>query len=115
MKDYEELVKEYGLEYLADNCPDDYPIDMDEFNNYFNDPLRAVESAFCGGRYGWENDSFNPNDEYFHFDGYGNPESFPDYVLDDYVNDHIGETDFLAWGEEHYPEDFEDDEDEEDE
>ena len=46
----------------------------------------AIEAAFYGGRFGYPQDSFNPNDEYFSFNGYGNLMSIPEYCLQDYFN-----------------------------
>ena len=124
-----------------DNCIgcldyDDRYEDMDFINEvYSNDPLEALTRAFYGGdadskiidKWGEEHKgSFNPNRNYFYFNGYGNLMStdYKDYsnYLDDWVikemYDHRDEIDslpdkvdklFQAW------EDNSDDIDEEDE
>ena len=71
--------------------------------------MEAVTRTFYGGRYGFERDSFNPNDNWFRVNAYGNGESIP--YLDDYLKDMIDEESFYDWCvEQGY---FESDEDEE--
>lgn len=66
---------------------DDEVFYTDDLNEVFGqDAEKAIRAAFYGGRYGFSQDPFNPNDEYFSFDGYGNLESIPDYCLQDYFN-----------------------------
>lgn len=66
---------------------DDEVYDMDDMEEIFpGGPWGAIRSAFYGGRYGFQQDPFNPNDEYFTFNGYGNLVSIPDYCLQDYFN-----------------------------
>ena len=50
--------------------PDDHIFSMDDFNDIFSgyDPIDIVCRVFYG--------NFNPNDDYFQFNGYGNLESF---------------------------------------
>ena len=107
-------IEDYGFEYLSEHDPDLEPYDMGEFNeltNYGDDPLEAITRAFYGGRYGFKNDSFNPNDEYFAYNGYGNLISIKDYDINDYLKEHIDESYFYDWCvEQGY---FESDEDEE--
>lgn len=106
--DFEDMLNDYGMEYLQENDSDDEPIDMDSFDEYLDSPWKAVRSAFYGGRYGFKNDSFNPTDDYFRFNAYGNVESIP--YLDDYLKDMIDEESFYDWCvEQGY---FESDEDE---
>ena len=114
--DFDEMIEDYGFEYLSEHNPDAEPYSMDEFNeltSYQDDPLEAITRAFYGGRYGFKNDSFNPNDEYFAYDGYANLISIKDYDINDYLKDHIDESYFYEWCvDEGY---FESDEDEDDE
>jgi hypothetical protein len=107
--DFEDMLDDYGMEYLQENDSDNEPIDMDSFNEYLDSPWEAVRSAFYGGRFGFDRDSFNPNDDYFRFNGYGNVESIP--YLDDYLKDMIDEESFYDWCvEQGYFESDEDDE-----
>ena len=61
---------------------------MDELSGAFgHDVKEAIMAAFYGGRYGFSQDPFSPNDEYFSFDGYGNLESIPNkHYLQDYFD-----------------------------
>jgi hypothetical protein len=98
--DFDEMVNDYGFEYLSEHNPDVEPYSMDEFNeltSYRDDPLEAITRAFYGGRYGFKNDSFNPNDEYFAYDGYGNLISIKDYDINEYLKDYIDESYFYDW------------------
>ena len=98
--DFNDMLEENGIEYLQENYPDAEPYPMDEFNeltNYRNDPLEAITRAFFGGRYGFKNDSFNPNDDYFAYNGYGNLISIKDYDFIDYLKDYINEEEFYDW------------------
>ena len=82
---------------------------MDMLGEVWDDPLEAVTRTFYGGRHGFNNDSFNPNDSYFRLNGYGNGESIP--YLDDYLKDMIDEESFYNWCiDEGYFESDEDDE-----
>ena len=71
------------------NYPDGYIYRMDDFNEHFTEPWEAVRSAFYGERHGFTGDSFNPNDEWFTHNGYGNLVSIP-YPLD-YLEDMLEE------------------------
>lgn len=112
--DFDEMIEDYGFEYLSEKDPDSEPYSMDEFNeltSYADDPLEAITRAFYGGRYGFKNDSFNPNDEYFAYNGYGNLISINDYDINDYLKEHIDESYFYDWCvEQGYFESEEDDE-----
>ena len=46
----------------------------------------AIEAAFYGGRFGYPQDSFNPNDKFFAFNGYGILISIPEHYLQDYID-----------------------------
>ena len=107
--DFEDMVNDYGMEYLQENDSDNEPLEMDMLGEIWNDPLEAVTRTFYGGRYGFDRDSFNPNDDYFRVNAYGNGESIP--YLDDYLKDIIDEESFYDWCvEQGYFESDEDDE-----
>lgn len=107
--DFEDMLDDYGMEYLQENDSDNEPLEMDMLGEIWNDPLEAVTRTFHGGRYGFDRDSFNPNDSYFRVNAYGNGESIP--YLDDYLKDVIDEESFYDWCvEQGYFESDEDDE-----
>lgn len=107
--DFEDMLNDYGMEYLQENDSDNEPFEMDMLGDIWNDPLEAVTRTFYGGRYGFDRDSFNPNDSYFRVNGYGNAESIP--YLEDYLKDIIDEESFYDWCvEQGYFESDEDDE-----
>ena len=107
--DFEDMLNDYGMEYLQENDSDKAPFEMDMLGEVWDDPLEAVTRTFYGGRHGFNNDSFNPNDSYFRVNGYGNAESIP--YLDDYLKDMIDEESFYNWCiDEGYFESDEDDE-----
>lgn len=107
--DFEDMLDDYGMEYLQENDSDNEPLEMDMLGEIWNDPLEAVTRTFYGGRHGFNNDSFNPNDDYFRVNAYGNGESIP--YLEDYLKDMIDEESFYDWCvEQGYFESDEDDE-----
>lgn len=107
--DFEDMLDDYGMEYLQENDSDNEPLEMDMLGEIWDDPLEAVTRTFYGGRYGFDRDSFNPNDSYFRVNAYGNGESIP--YLDDYLKDIIDEESFYDWCiEQGYFESDEDDE-----
>lgn len=107
--DFEDMLNDYGMEYLQENDSDYEPFEMDMLGEIWNDPLEAVTRTFYGGRHGFNNDSFNPNDDYFRVNAYGNGESIP--YLEDYLKDMIDEESFYDWCvEQGYFESDEDDE-----
>jgi hypothetical protein len=59
---------------------------MDDLGELFADAWDAIRAAYYGGRYGFSQDQFNPNDYYFIFDGYANLVSIPAYYVQDYIN-----------------------------
>ena len=107
--DFEDMLDDYGMEYLQENDSDNEPLEMDMLGEIWNDPLEAITRTFYGGRYGFDRDSFNPNDSYFIVNGYGNAVSIP--YLEDYLKDMIDEESFYDWCvEQGYFESDEDDE-----
>ena len=107
--DFEDMLNDYGMEYLQENDSDNEPLEIDMLGEIWNDPLEAVTRTFYGGRYGFDRDSFNPNDDYFRVNAYGNGESIP--YLEDYLKDIIDEESFYDWCvEQGYFESDEDDE-----
>lgn len=107
--DFEDMLDDYGMEYLQENDSDNEPLEMDMLGEIWNDPLEAITRTFYGGRWGFDRDSFNPNDSYFRVNGYGNGESIP--YLEDYLKDMIDEESFYDWCvEQGYFESDEDDE-----
>lgn len=98
--DFDKMLSEYGMDFLAENYHDEVPINMAYLHLYIKDPLEAIRKAFYGGRYSDKtNSKFNPNDEYFYFDGYANIVSLPEDDLDFYLENHINETAFIDWCE----------------
>ena len=74
-------------EYLYDvNYSDNTLFPMDEIDEILsgNTPEEIIRLAFYGGRYGFPQDNFNPNDEYFSFNGYGNIVSISGYDIQEY-------------------------------
>ena len=63
-----------------------YP--MDEIDELLNGhtPYEISRLAFYGNKFGYERDNFNPNDEYFSFNGYGTLVSISGYDLDAYCD-----------------------------
>lgn len=107
--DFEDMLDDYGMEYLQENDSNNAPLEMDMLGEIWDDPLEAVTRTFYGGRHGFNNDSFNPNDSYFIVNAYGNAESIP--YLEDYLKDIIDEESFYNWCiDEGYFESDEDDE-----
>lgn len=68
---------------------EDFIYNMDDFDDIMNgySPSRLVSMIFYGSsfRYNFENENFNPNDDYFTFDGYGNLQSISGYEIADYL------------------------------
>ena len=101
--DFAELVRQYGVEYMEENnMYDEMPNEMEMLNEYTQyDALEAITRAFYGYRWSGvekdEREEFNPNDEYFAFNAYGNLISIPDYWYDEYLQSFIGEDEFIEW------------------
>ena len=61
---------------------DNMVYDLGEIDEHFQSPHDALQSAYFG--------SFNPNHDYFTYDGYGNLETIHERDLDDYMEDYEG-------------------------
>ncbi|MBR4407886.1 MAG: hypothetical protein IKT27_06190 [Clostridia bacterium] len=98
---YQSLIDEYGQEYLQEEQPDDQVLTLDDEGIKIacgDDALNIVQRAFYGGRYRFEQDSFNPNDEYFYMNGYGNMISLQESDLHEYLEETIdSKDDFIEW------------------
>lgn len=107
--DFDDMLKQYGIEYLSENSSD-----SQDCVNYMEDLQYIMESQglewlldrlYYGGQ--WIRGDFNTketfdhHEEYFVVNGYGNFYSLSDYYLDDYVKDTIenvyGEEEFYNW------------------
>lgn len=110
---YEDLLEEYGNEYLSETDPDSQLLDMYMLNEVLP---QNPEDAFSAGlySYGWWNGEkykrdFNTSDDYFTFDGYAHYVSVSSYDVLEYLKMHITEEYFLEWcNEQGYIEDDED-------
>ena len=98
--DLEEMALQHGHEFISEMSPDDMLYEMDFIGEIWPEPLEAIRRTYYGGRSGFPNDSFNPNDEYFYVNAYGNAYSVPDYDADTYILDTIkqsGIEEFYEW------------------
>lgn len=103
--DYKDLLRKYGNEYLQEMNPDDCLYGMDEMDELLNDSAyNAIQRAFYGYDYnpyrersGLDREPFNPNRDYFGFNGYANLVSVDsrDYVQ--WMDDRIDEDGFIEW------------------
>ena len=73
VEEFNEIMNELGYY-------DNMVFDMGEIDEHFESPYNALQSAYFG--------SFNPNHDYFTYDGYGNLESIHERDLDDYMEDY---------------------------
>ena len=110
---YNELISQYAQEYLSETDADKYLYSMDDFDELMNGSVEENGSLWLAQRIFFGN--FNPNHDYFYFNGYANLVSTDD--ADDYYEDHIYRDYFLEWCDEQgyldeYLEDVEEDEDE---
>ena len=62
---------------------DNMIFDMGEIDEHFVSPYDALQSAYFG--------SFNPNDDYFTYNGYGNLETIHELDLPYYMEDYEGD------------------------
>ena len=66
---------------------DEVVFHMGELDELFHrDASGAVRSAFYGERFGYIQDSFNPNDDFFTFNVYGNLVSILEFYLQEYFD-----------------------------
>lgn len=94
--DIEELIKQYGNEFLMDTDPDNALYDMDSLGELLpQDPWDAFMAGFRAGKFA----NFNPSDDFYTFDGYGRHHSVSHYDYYDYLTDHIDEDYFIEWCE----------------
>lgn len=105
--DYRELLRDYGNEYLQEHQPDDCIYEMDMITEFITDVWEALRSAFFG--YDWApgadsdhnlREQFNPNKDYFAFNGYGNLVSIDGYYYVDWLDRCITESEFVEWCQE---------------
>lgn len=102
--DLDELIRDHGYEYLSEYYPDDCAYPMDEITEFVTDVWEALRGAFNG--YDWcpgaDNNQelrwqFNPNKEYFAFNGYGNLVSIDEHYYVDWMKRSIDEGEFIEW------------------
>ena len=102
--DYRDLLQDYGNEYLQEYYPDDCIYEMDMVTEFITDVWEALRSAFFG--YDWcpgadsdqrLREQFNPNKDYFAFNGYGNLVSIDGSYYVDWLDRCITESEFIDW------------------
>lgn len=102
--DYRELLRQYGNEFLQEHQPDDCIYEMDMISEFITDVWEALRSSFYG--YDWApgadserslREQFNPNRDYFAFNGYGNLVSIDGYYYTDWLDCFIDEDEFIEW------------------
>lgn len=108
--DFEEMVKQYGDEYLSEIASDweDYLHEMEDIEYYLEkeDIVWVLQRCYYGGvwtKNGFNTkESFNPNESYYVVNAYGNFYSISDYYINDWRKDKIenldnGEESFYDW------------------
>jgi hypothetical protein len=76
-------------EYLESvNCSDNAIYPMEELDDMLsgNRPEEIIRLALYGTRFGFGEDNFNLNDDYFSFNGYGNLISLASYCIEEYCD-----------------------------
>lgn len=73
---------------------DDMLLPMDDLGEYITDPVDAIARAYYGRNYGHD-EPFNPNCDWFHFNGYANLVSVESYWIDDYQS--MYESELIGW------------------
>lgn len=95
------LIDSYAQEYLDNTHCEDAPMPLDEDNiSILTDYncLNAISRAFCGYRFKYENENFNPNDEFFYVNVYGDFVSIRDKDdLHDYIVSILDTDSFLQY------------------
>lgn len=110
---YKELISNYAQEYLSETDADKCLYSMDDFDELMNGSVEENGALWLAQRIFFGD--FNPNHDYFYFNGYGNLESTDD--ADGYYEDHIDRDYFLDWcdGQGYLDEYLEDEEEDEEE
>lgn len=116
--DFDELVDQYGEEYVQEYYPDDMLYPMDMVSEFITDVWEALRSSFYGYDYNPHRDDdhreqFNPNRDYFAFNAYGNLVSIESYDRVSWLERMIDESEFVQWCVEQGYIDEDEDEDEE--
>lgn len=98
----DDLYEKYGQEYLSDEGYDGQVFDMSELDEQLGErsPSEAIMDAYCGYDYtGDDNDNtqFNPNEDYFAFNGQGNLVSIRSGLLTEWLKSNIDESYFRDW------------------
>lgn len=103
--DYKELLRDYGNEFLYEHDKaDDAIYDMGSISEFITDVWEALRSSFNG--YDWcpgadsdhrLREQFNPNKDYFAFNGYGNLVSIDSYYYTDWLDRNIDRDEFIEW------------------
>jgi len=77
---YREIVTLHNEYCINRSYYDDEIFDNDPYiiNEMFSDTFKALQNMFFG--------QYNPNHDFFKFDGYGNLQSIPDYNILDYID-----------------------------
>ena len=86
------LVNEYLDEVLPEGSDYLFPINclfpMSRMDVIEPNSELALRKMLYGGRYGFEQDMFNPTDEWFMYNGYGNLVSIP-YIVKYILEEHL--------------------------
>ncbi len=93
--DFKSMREDYGVEYLGQTDPDNCPMSMADIGECFTDVAEAIRATCYGERFGFKQDSFNYNDDYFAFNAYANLVSIPS--LKDYLKEYVEEEDLKKW------------------
>ncbi len=98
----DDLYEKYGQEYLSYEGGDGQVFDMSELDEQLGErsPSEAIMDAYCGYDYtgdGNDNTQFNPNEDYFAFNGQGNLVSIRSGLLAEWLKDNIDESSFRDW------------------
>ncbi|MBQ0160338.1 MAG: hypothetical protein KBT28_06910 [Bacteroidales bacterium] len=101
-EDYDNLVRNYGNEYLIERNCDDELFNMDDINEILCGklPIEILNLAYFGGNWtphSGESGDFNTQADYFYFNGYGNLVSVDEYYYTDYLKSVIDEEYFVEF------------------
>lgn len=118
--DLDELVEDYGLEYMREISDEEELLAMEMLDDMMDSltPTDIIMRALYGYDYYFKSsdvrESFNPNREYFYFNGYGNLVSVAARYKVAFIKEHLNEDDFIDWCKDQGYVDEDDYEDEED-